>query len=221
MADKVKNSARKDAELRETLANAHKAELELEAAKIDLKEKQYWHSRKFEYNPKNQGVFYFYDVVNHSSCEAWEDEVRRYAHLNPGKPITIYVQTPGGSVLPGFGLYDTLRTLSSQGHHITTVVRGYAASFGAVILQAGDTRLVGKESQLMLHEVSSGAVGKLHELEDSIEFTKKLNARIFNLIAARTGGKWTGPKLYAKVKAKDTWFCADECVSEGFADDIG
>ena len=85
--------------------------------------------------------------------------------------------------------YDTIRGLAKRGHHITTVVRGYAASFGAVLLQAGDVRIVGPESRVMLHEVSSMAWGKLHEIKDQVGFTKELNQRIFDLIAERSGDR--------------------------------
>jgi ATP-dependent Clp protease protease subunit len=214
-------SEKKELELRKLRAETAQAEAEAEQERLRLLRQQRAHREEFDYKPEARGVFNFTSDVNLLSCAHFADTVSRYAHLNPGGDITIIIHSPGGSVLDGFGLYDTLRELSRQGHKITTVVRGYAASFGAVLLQAGDVRKVGPESHLMLHEISSISMGKLHEQEDQLEFTKRLNTRIFGLLAERTGGKWTGPKLYAKAKAKDWWISAEDAVSNGFADEVG
>jgi ATP-dependent protease ClpP protease subunit len=73
----------------------------------------------------------------------------------------------------------------------------------------------------MIHEISSMAMGKLHEMEDDLAFTKKLNKRMFDIIARRTDGKFTGASLYRRAAAKDWWLDADEAVANGFADKIG
>lgn len=208
-------------ELRQQRAETEKAELELKETRRRNKRYKREHDKKFKYDPDARGVFHFQGVVTDVSCSVWGDKVQEYAHLNPGKPITIYLTTPGGSAFHGLGLYDELRTLSKQGHHITTVVRGYAASMGAILLQAGDTRLVGAESQLMIHEISSGAFGKLHEMEDEVKFLKRLNRRIFGIIADRTGDQWEADSLYAWAKAKDRWLSAEDAVEHGFADQVG
>ena len=221
MSKTKSNAEKKELELRKLRAETVQAEAEAEQESLRLERQRRAHKEEFEYKPEARGVFHFTTDVNTASCAFFADQVSRYAHLNPGGDITIVIHSPGGSVLDGFGLYDTLRTLASQGHKITTVVRGYAASFGAVLLQAGDVRKVGPESHVMLHEVSSMSWGKLHEVEDQVEFTKRLNARIFALLAERTNGKWTGPKLYAKAKAKDWWVSGAEAVENGFADEVG
>lgn len=218
---KVGNIEKKELELRKLRAETTQAEAEAEVESLRLLRLKRTHAEEFDYKPEARGVFHFTTDVNTASCAYFADQVQRYAHLNPGGDITIVIHSPGGSVLDGFGLYDTLRSLSDAGHKITTVVRGYAASFGAVLLQAGDVRKVGPESHIMLHEVSSVSWGKLHEVEDQVEFTKRLNTRIFGLIAERTGGKWTGPKLYSKCKAKDWWVSGRESVDNGFADEVG
>jgi ATP-dependent Clp protease protease subunit len=218
---KVKNAEKKELELREQRANAEKAEVELARERIYLATQKREHKRKTKSDPEKYGRFKFNAEVSQGNVEIFTDQLERWSRLNPRKPITVVLTSPGGSVLAGWGLYDTLRTLSAQGHHITTQVRGYAASMGAVLLQAGDTRLVGAESYVMLHEVSSVAYGKLHEIKDQSKFTRKLNSRIFEVIASRTNEKWTGESLYNWAKAKDRWVSASECVAEGFADGIG
>lgn len=217
----TKSTEKKELELREQRANTEKAEIERDRERIYLKKQRKDYRRATVSDPEKYGRFKFDAEVNGTNCALFSDQLERWARLNPGKPITVIITSPGGSVLSGWGLYDTLRTLSSQGHHITTVVRGYAASMGAVLLQAGDTRLVGSESYVMLHEVSSVAYGKLHEIKDQSKFTKKLNGRIFEVIAQRTDGKWTGESLYNWAKAKDRWVSAEEAVEQGFADAVG
>jgi ATP-dependent protease ClpP protease subunit len=214
-------SEKKGLELRKLRAETEQAELEAEQERLRTIRQRRDHAEAFDYKPEARGVFHFTADVNAASCAYLADQVERYAHLNEGAPITIILHTPGGNVLDGFGLYDTLRAVASQGHHITTVVRGYAASFGAVLLQAGDRRIVGPESYVMLHEVSSMAYGKLHEQVDMVEFTKRLNSRIFALLAEKSGGKWTGAKLYNKVKATDLWLSGQDVVAYGFADEVG
>lgn len=217
---KNKTPERKALELRQLKADALKSELELEQAQLRTAKlrRDYAHE---DADPEHRGHFDFIGVVDTIQCIVFADKVQRYASTHPGSPITITIQSPGGSVLAGLGLYDTLRTLSLQGHHITTQVRGYAASFGAILLQAGDTRLVGAESLIMLHEISSGAIGKLHEMKDELKFLEMANRRLFAILAGRTKGKWDADKLYERVEAKDWWISADECVAEGFADQVG
>jgi len=218
---KVKNAEKKELELRQQRAETRKAELELQTQEQRTKRYTREHKHDYKYDPEARGVFHLIGAVDSTSTAYWADRIQRYAHLHPGKPLTIYLQTPGGSVLHGLGFYDTLRTISSQGHHITTVVRGFAASMGAVLLQAGDTRLVGTESMVMLHEVSSGTGGKLHEMKDDVKFTEQLNRRLMSIIANRTGGKWDADALYERIEAKDWWLDSETAVSEGVADGVG
>lgn len=218
---KVKSQEKKDLELRQQRAETIKAELELKVQQQRTQRYTRDHRNEYKYDPESRGVFHLIGAVDGSTTAYWADRIQRYAHLHPSKPITIYLQTPGGSVLHGLGFYDTLRTISAQDHHVTTVVRGFAASMGAVLLQAGDTRLVGTESLVMLHEVSSGTGGKLHEMKDDVKFTEQLNRRLMSIIANRTGGKWDADALYERIEAKDWWLSADEAVEQGFADAVG
>jgi ATP-dependent Clp protease protease subunit len=218
---KSSKQLRKELELEQQQIELEEARAKLEVAKLGLEVERRVHDRTFKYDPMEDGRFYMTGPIDGRSCHYLLGNVDRYAYLHPKAPITIYFETPGGSVLPGLGLYDSLRALGAQGHPITTVVRGYAASLGAVLLQAGDTRLVGPESMFMIHEISSMAMGKLHEMEDDLAFTKKLNKRMFDIIARRTDGKFTGASLYRRAAAKDWWLDADEAVANGFADRIG
>lgn len=212
---------KKALELRQQQAETEKAELDLAAARLQHSITEFEYTNTYAQSSEYTGVFRFNDKVTDASCASLAGRVRRYAQRNPGSPITVVINTPGGGVIPGLGLYDELRSIADDGHHLTTQVRGYAASMGAVLLQAGDTRLVGAQSLVMVHEVASGSGGKLHEMENDVDTTKKLNTRLFEIMARRTGGKYTAAKLYAKVKTKDWWLTGVEAVEHGLADALG
>lgn len=212
---------KRELELRKARAETEQAELELKEQRRRDKRYTREHRVKYHGDEEFKGVFHLIGGVTAENCAYWGEKIGRYARLHPGKPITLYLQTPGGSAFHGLGLYDELRTLSKQGHHITTVVRGFAASMGAILLQAGDTRLVGAESQVMIHELSSGMFGKLHEMDDEVKFLKRLNSRLFGIIAGRTDGEWDAKTLYKWAKAKERWLSAEAAVENGFADAVG
>lgn len=198
---------------------------ELESARLSLKDQRVISKASRQYNQEklaqeqHHGVFRMYDVVTATTCAKLEADVQNYARRNPGADITILIRTPGGDIFSGLALYDTLRTLSAQGHHITTVGRGMVASFGAVILQAGDTRLLGKESYMMLHELAAGTGGKLHEIRDDAKFYKKLDHRLNKILTERS--ELTAAELDEKVHATDWWIPAKAAIRLGFADEIG
>jgi ATP-dependent protease ClpP protease subunit len=90
-------------------------------------------------------------------------------------------------------------------------------NLGAVLLQAGDRRIVGANAFLMLHEVSNGVGGKVSELEESVELSKRLQKRLLAILAERsTLGVAQIQRRWAR---RDWWLDADETVSLGFADE--
>lgn len=212
---------RKAIEMERAQVELDEARAKMELARLELDRENRMHRDLYDYAPRERGRFVMSGVIDGRSCQKLLSDVDRYAYLNEGKPLQIVFETPGGSVLPGLGLYDSLRAIAQDGHHVTTVVRGYAASLGAILLQAGDLRLVGPESMFMIHEVSSMTMGKMSEMEDDLNFTKMLNTKLFDIIARRTDGKWTGAKILTKVKKSDWWLTSEETVSNGFADRIG
>jgi ATP-dependent Clp endopeptidase proteolytic subunit ClpP len=146
-------------------------------------------------------------------------DLNKLSRLNPGKAITVTVNSPGGSVIAGLALYDHIRDLSARGHHMTVKVRGMAASMGGILLQAGDTRVVGPEAMVLIHEVASGAAGKVSEMEEQLQFSKQLWVKLANILAKRS--KMTSEQVMEKAHKLDWWLDAEEAVRLGFADKIG
>lgn len=203
-----------------------KAETELEASRIDLAMDQhrlrsYEDERvKKDNEDKRLGIFSLESSVG-SSVVTLANEMRAWGRLkeNEGKTITLNLFSPGGSVLHGLVLYDTLRTLSSQGHKVVTITRGYAASMGSLIFLAGDVRLIGAEALVMFHSLSAGTGGSLHDMEDDLEFYKRLNKRLDGIVVSRT--KITKATLAENTKKRDWWLDSKESVKYGVAHDIG
>jgi ATP-dependent protease ClpP protease subunit len=100
------------------------------------------------------------------------------------------------------------------------VCRGYAASMGGILLQAGDVRVCGPESYILIHEISSGAVGKIGDLEDEVEFVKMIQKRVNDIFVARSGGKVTATKLRNMYRRKDFWLDSTKALALGIVDEI-
>jgi ATP-dependent Clp protease protease subunit len=142
--------------------------------------------------------------------------------------ITLYINSPGGSVTAGLAIYDTMQYIKPD---VVTVVMGQAASMGSFLAQAGASgkRFVLPESRTMIHRVSSGTRGtggSVHvqelEMEDNIRHlqeSKRLNQRLTELyVRHNTAGK-TYDELFDTMKF-DTFLSAQEAVTNGFADRV-
>lgn len=214
---------------------ARKAELkqiELDEARIDLEQKfielqqarSVWGEmrqtdRRARFSSREQGIFHLEGMVTRESCQSLIRDIQWWSRYTPKKSLTLQINSPGGSVIDGFGLYDTLRTLSDQGRKVTTVVRGYAASMAGVLFLAGDVRLVGSESFVHVHEPSSMAFGKLSEQKDDIEFTGRLHKKIKGLYVSRT--KITEKMFDRRVDRREWWLDSEEAVKLGVATAVG
>ena len=147
---------------------------------------------------------------------------------NPDKPISLYINSPGGSVTAGLAIYDTMQFIKPDVH---TMVMGQAASMGSFLAQAGAAghRYVLPESRTMIHRVSSGTrgtSGSVHvqelEFEDArrhFEESKRLNQRLTELyVRHNTAGK-TYEELFETMKF-DTFLSAEQAVENGLADKV-
>ena len=216
--NKSHKAALKVLELRQETAAADQADVELQLARMGMREQKRL-ERRHQHTEIMQGVFHLRGVVDSDKCAVLEMAIRLHCQLNADAPITLQINTPGGDVIAGLGLYDTLRTIAGQGHHITTVVRGYAASMGAVLFQAGDLRLIGAESEIMLHELSAGSYGKASSIKDDSEFYDRLNSKLFDILARKA--KVKKKVLVDRTERRDAWLDAKTAVELGLADRIG
>ena len=144
------------------------------------------------------------------------------------KDITLYINSPGGLVTAGLGIYDTMQFIKCD---VQTVVVGQACSMGSFLAMAGTAgkRIVLPESRTMIHRVSSGTPGtsgSVHvqelEMEDvirSFEESKKINRRLTELYVKHNSKDKTYDELFEVMKF-DTFLNAQEAVDYGLADKI-
>jgi ATP-dependent Clp endopeptidase proteolytic subunit ClpP len=227
-ADRAKKEAearQADAEARAADAAAEKTAQELivvqqlvEAQELALVETREARLVK-EAGDDRQHVYRFGDQVSSASVDKCIAATTKWSRLDPACPMTVVFNSPGGSIIDGFALYDHLRDLSDNfDHHITTVVRGYAASMAGILMQAGDERHMGREAWYMIHRASFGAVGQTFDVEDRVEWVKRIEARILDIFVARTN--LTKQKIKRNWNRKDWWLSSDECLEYGLVDVI-
>jgi ATP-dependent Clp endopeptidase proteolytic subunit ClpP len=197
-------------EIRKIRAEADAAELEAISAR-----RVYEQEEASEYE---NHIYAFYNAVRGGSVEECMTELGSWSRRHPGCPIQVIFNSPGGSVIDGLALYDFLRTLSNHGHRITTMAIGMAASMGGVLLQAGDYRVMSRNAHMLIHEVSSGAVGKVAEMKDEVEFSNRLWRRLSDILAARSS--LSALQIRRKAERKDWWFDAHVALELGFVDEV-
>lgn len=132
------------------------------------------------------------------------------------KDITLYIDSPGGSVKSGLSIVDIMNYVKSD---IITVNTGMAASMGSILLGAGTKgkRFTLNFSRVMLHQVSSGAQGTIQDIEISLAETRKYNDLLFDLLGEYTD---KDPKQVKIDADRDLWLNASEAKAYGIVDDI-
>lgn len=189
-----------------------------EGAELDVKAKQRANANAEASEWENRTYLFFSGTSGDPIKKAIED-LSVMSRRFPGEPLTIVLNSPGGSVTQGLALYDHIRALSAKGHHITVVVRGMAASMGGILLQAGDERVVGPEAEVLIHAVSAATEGPLYTMEDSVDYFKRLWFKLSKILARRS--TLTDVQIRRRAARKDWWFDAQTAVDLGFADRIG
>ena len=203
------------AETREAAAKAEKAELELNAVreKEQARQRSDYHCRLYQFDGQ-------VDSGSVAKCMA---TLREWDRLDPTCPIEIIFNSPGGAVIHGMALFDLITRLSQRGggrHHVTTGAQGYAASMGGILLQAGDVRWIGRQSYLMIHEISAGTGGKIGEMKDDVKFYDAICDRVVTIFVERAGGKITRKKFIDSWTRSDWWLLSDEALKLGFVDEV-
>lgn len=132
------------------------------------------------------------------------------------KDIQIYMNTPGGSVYAGLGIYDTMQIIAPD---VATICTGMAASMGAVLLCAGaeGKRTALKHARVMIHQPMGGAQGQASDIEITAREIQKLKKELYDIIAGHSG------QDYDKVEKdsdRDYWMTAEEAKAYGMIDEI-
>jgi ATP-dependent Clp endopeptidase proteolytic subunit ClpP len=161
------------------------------------------------------------DVIVGKKAELWLDALQHWERRDPGEPVQVTINSPGGSVTDGLAIYDTLMRMRRNGHKVITHGQGLVASMASVLLQAGDERVMDERAKLMIHEGSvnfgDGWV-KRGDQEDMASFMAMLDKDLVSILAERS--TLSERQLRNRWKRKDWWMGADEALKFGFVDRI-
>ncbi|MDR2962949.1 MAG: ATP-dependent Clp endopeptidase proteolytic subunit ClpP [Bacteroidales bacterium] len=132
------------------------------------------------------------------------------------KDIQIYINSPGGSVYAGMGIYDTMQYIQA---HVSTICTGMAASMAAILLAGGEKgkRLALNHSRVMIHQPLGGAQGQATDIEITAREILKLKHELYDILALHTGHD------YAKIERdsdRDYWMTSAEAKAYGMIDDV-
>ena len=132
------------------------------------------------------------------------------------RDIQLYINSPGGSVYAGLGLYDTMQFVSPD---IATICTGMAASMAAVLMAAGapGKRTALKHARIMMHQPSAGAMGQASDVEITVNEVRKVKQELYEVLSTHTGQ--TIEKI-AKDSNRDYWMTAPEAKEYGLVDEV-
>lgn len=211
-----------EAELLRVKTERERLEIRLLQAKAEIEELDLAEARDEEDHRKAADLFHqsytFADKVSEGSVKACILRLAEWHRRYPKCDIEIIFNSPGGDVISGMALFDYILMLRRAGHKVTTIALGYAASMAGILLQAGDVRVMGSEAWLLIHEGSFGAGGSAGQVEDTVEWVKKIQKRILKIFAARS--KLSATQLNARWNRKDWWLDAEESLKLGLCDEI-
>ena len=135
---------------------------------------------------------------------------------DPGKDISIYINSPGGVVYAGLGIYDTMQYINSK---VSTICTGMAASMASVILVAGASgkRFALEHARVMMHQPMGGMQGQAADMEITVRQIVKIKEELYHIIANHSG------KSYEEIERdsdRDYWMTAPEAKEYGMIDDV-
>jgi ATP-dependent Clp protease protease subunit len=136
--------------------------------------------------------------------------------VDSARDIQIYLNTPGGSVYAGLGIYDTMQYIKPD---IATICTGIAASMGAVILCAGEKgkRTALTHSRVLIHQPMGGAEGPASDIEITAREIQKLKKELYEIISKHSGQTY---KKVWKDSDRDYWMTAKEAKDYGMIDEV-
>ncbi|MDO4788216.1 MAG: ATP-dependent Clp endopeptidase proteolytic subunit ClpP [Johnsonella sp.] len=135
---------------------------------------------------------------------------------DPGKDINLYINSPGGSVVAGMAIYDTMQYVKCD---VSTICMGMAASMGAFLLAGGKKgkRFALPNSEIMIHQPSGGARGQATEIKIAAEQILKTRKKLNEMLAANTGQPL---EVIERDTERDTYMSAQEAMAYGIIDNV-
>jgi ATP-dependent Clp protease protease subunit len=170
---------------------------------------------KMEQKFMEQRRVFLWGAVTDESAKRVVDRLLYFETMDPGKPITFFINSPGGVVTSGMVVYDTIKLISSP---VSTVCMGLAASMGSILLSVGEKgkRYIWPNGKVMIHQPSIGGIyGQATDIEitaNQILKTKEMGGRILSENCNQPYDK------VMKDMERDYWMSADEAIAYGIVD---
>jgi ATP-dependent Clp protease, protease subunit len=163
-----------------------------------------------------QRKVFLWGVVDDKSAKDITNRLMYLEALDPGKEITFYISSPGGMVISGMVIYDTMQMISSP---VSTVCMGMAASMGSILLSGGTKgrRFIFPHGEVMIHQPSGGGQGTSADLEIMALQMQKTKLMGAELLAKNCGQT---PEKIMKDFDRDYWMDAEESIAYGIVDGI-
>lgn len=172
-------------------------------------------SAKFKEEFLNKRSVFLWGVVNDESAEDITNRLMYLESINPGKEITLYISSPGGSVTSGMVIYDTMQMISSP---VKTVCMGLAASMGSVLLAGGakGKRFIYPSGRVMIHQPLIGQLyGQSSDIQIHAQEITKTKERLAKILAENCG---VGLDRILADFERDYWMNAQESLDYGIVD---
>lgn len=167
----------------------------------------------------NEAVFVFAEPIEQKNVANFVINLVNWSNANPNRPLRVNLNSGGGIILDGFALYEEFMLLRRKGHHLTIAVYGRAASCAGWLLQAADVRIIGSNSWILIHEITSSLNGSLTEMRREVKRCEDLQNQTFGLIAGRSN--LTVAQLDKRTsEGGDWWLNAQESLDAGLVDVI-
>ena len=161
-------------------------------------------------------IIFLNDEINDHTANLVIAQLIFLAHEDPKKDISLYINSPGGSVSSGLAILDTMNFIKPD---VSTLCTGMAASMGAFLLAAGakGKRIALPNASVMIHQPSGGARGTAADIEISAREILKTREQLNKILAERTGQPL---EKIAKDMERDYWMSAEETMAYGLVDQV-
>jgi ATP-dependent Clp protease protease subunit len=179
-------------------------------------EQQKSHEGSIENGLLKQRIIFLDSQVNSESANRISKQLMLLAAQDPTKDITLYINSPGGSVTDGMAVYDIMQLIQPD---IVTIGMGMCASMGQFLLSSGTPgkRFITPNARVLMHQPSGGVGGTATDVRIGAELILDMKKRLSKLTADQTGQTI---ERILEDNAHDSWYTADEALEYGFVDHI-
>lgn len=159
-------------------------------------------------------IIFLGDVIDEQTANTITAQLLWLNSQDSDKPIQMYINSPGGSVMDGLMIYDTMRLIKAPIHTICT---GSAFSMASILLAAGDIRSALPNSQIMIHQPRGGANGVATDIDIAAKFIMKMREKLATILSSHTG---KSKKQILKDMDRDNWMDAKTAMEYGLIDEV-